>query len=211
MKQLRALLLLVLVALTACASSAPSIVTNAQAPIYRIIQLTDDKIFSGTAFLVPGTGQLLMTAAHNLDGGGTMLLEVDGLPVPIHIMKKGDANKVDAALVMVENPLKDINPFLWAEDEPSLWEVVWFLGYPGALSKVLAGYGVVVSEDESLWQERIGGDYLAMTAPGLLLGHSGSPVFDQKGRIVGMMVKEAESGGKVQLAVPAKVLRKFMK
>src|SRR5215467_6160535 len=86
----------------------------------------------GSGFFI-GT-KLVLTALHNVDGPGELLVRVHGTEEhPAVVRLQGDEDKVDLAVLEVPDVVVDVPPLRYGEVDRRVAKVVkecWAVGYP---------------------------------------------------------------------------------
>ncbi len=211
--RLLSLLTSLLLAVAACGAAPAQSRLRASGIVKILLDKPGDKDDDVcTAFVVPGTGTLLLTAAHCVDGVNPVAILDPEEPVVLTLRKKGDS-ATDVAVLSSEKELLAVNPNDWATDGPETGEEAWLVGFPGPSSQRITLRGYVVSDETGIWQEAAPmlHSRLTLALPGAMLGQSGSPVFNAEGKIIAMFTETVTVGGTLQLAIPTKELRKFMR
>lgn len=145
------------------------------------------------ALLAP---DLVVTAAHVVDGAETVQLLVDGSTARGEVIGM-DVEK-DLALVRSSRSF-DAHVFSVAPQTPAVGTDVVAIGYPLSGPLSLTGPGFVSAHDEEVVyggegdETRVGG--LMRTSLLTNRGNSGGPVLDRQGRIVGLVSGGASSSG----------------
>jgi S1-C subfamily serine protease len=163
------------------------------------------QFYGGTAFCVPGTNHLLMTAAH-VPGEGTMVEDAKGNIYEAAIIKSDSAE--DVAILSIEEPVCGASVYEWGP-EPEVGEKAYLYGFGGLAAKPVFTEGDVASED-GLIEMR---PHTRLVNLNALKGHSGSPIFNSAKQIVGMLVGGItdEAGDEMDSFVPVTVLRRMLK
>jgi serine protease Do len=145
--------------------------------------------------VVVGDG-LVITNTHNLSGGGTVVTFADGRQIEATVA----GADIDGDLAVLRVDTADVPPFVEAEADVELGDVVFGLSRPGGRS-LRVTVGTVSSVDRAFRGPRgsriTGG--VEHTAP-LPRGSSGGPIVDAGGRLVGINTHRVDSG--FYLALP---------
>jgi serine protease Do len=145
--------------------------------------------------VVVGDG-LVITNTHNLAGGETVVTFADGRQVEATVA----GADIDGDLAVLRIDTADAPPFVEAEADVELGDVVFGLSRPGGRS-LRVTVGTVSSVDRAFRGprgSRIAGG-VEHTAP-LPRGSSGGPIVDAGGRLVGINTHRVDSG--FYLALP---------
>ena len=159
-------------------------------------------IGSGTVWHSDG---LVLTNAHVVGNGPVTVKLGDGTVAPARTLAKDDALDVAAVLVDVEG-LESIR----LGDSHSLHPGQWVLavGHPWG-ARGAATTGIVIGSGADLPQSLSPNrEWIAVDLP-LRPGHSGGPLVDAEGRLVGICTMMA--GPEVGMAVPVQVVKGFLK
>ena len=168
---------------------------------------------SGVVFSADG---LVVTNAHVVSGrrsrGSDRAFQVtlpDGPVVPAKLLAKDD--DLDVAVLKIEHRdghLPDLHPIELGDSKslrPGQW--VMAMGHPWGVAGAAAG-GIVIGSGPDLPEApRAGKDWVAVDLA-LRPGHSGGPLVDHQGRLIGMSTMMA--GLEVGMAVPAHVIQEFV-
>lgn len=148
---------------------------------------------------------LIVTNAHVAQRGGLQVTLPDGRTVPARLLAR-DPDCDLAALAVDENDLPAIQLGDARALRPGDW--VMALGHPwGAVGAVTAGVVIGMGAD---WPEMLPGRYDWLVASlHLRPGHSGGPVVDARGRLVG--INTLMNGPDAGVAIPVHVAARFLK
>jgi S1-C subfamily serine protease len=152
-------------------------------------------------------GGLIVTNAHVVDGRGHLQVTLhNGATYPAQILAH-DPNLDLAALSIDATDLPMIEPGDSRSLKPGQW--VMSLGHPWGILNSATG-GVVIGMGQQLGdiQFRNGVDWLAVNLK-LRPGHSGGPLVDAQGRLIG--VNTIMNGPEVGVAIPVHVVKMFLK
>ncbi len=156
----------------------------------------------GSGFVI-ADGTLIATAHHVVAGAEAVWIEAaDGTErqaTPVAWDRKADA-----ALLLLDEPL-GIEPLALSPDEPAVGDAVFAIGHPLVIGEGPRGRHEGLLE----WSFTAGmvsvvGEQQIQTTVSLQPGNSGGPVFDDRGRVVGIAV---ERNGDFGLARKVDVLR----
>ena len=183
-----------------------------------LVSELDGKPYGGTAFGVTASG-LLVTNRHNVKsetGAAPTRLVIKFANtaqwVPAHVVRVSDQDDMDLALVQLDVPgtypvVSGVGGAASGSPQPGAGVVV--IGFPHSLDLPMDGAKVNTT---------LQGGMVSKHIPSLLQidsyaghGSSGSPVFDSRGYVVGVVWGgAAESGGKIVYAVPSDRLAEFL-
>lgn len=150
---------------------------------------------------------LLVTANHFAadvpDGGAVQLRYPHRGADEGRIVKRGNAY-ADLALIQSNEVLAA--PYLELASEPvTVGQRVWAIGYGSAGSHPTALAGIVSSTyTDTFGWGRVVTDIQSQR------GHSGSPVLDVNGKVVGVLVSNMSNGGLITFLVPGSVVSTFL-
>jgi S1-C subfamily serine protease len=188
--------------------SKPSLYEFAQRGIFMLERPDVDEegapvVSFGTAFCRPGSSNLLVTAAHVV-GPGMTLVDYKKDPFEVNMILKDE--KRDVAMVMTEEKVCELNGFEWAKKNADPGALAWVYGYALGMNEPLLTGGMISAKQGAhpkgpeFQPAQIGGTH----------GDSGAPVFDSDQKIIGM-----EMGGfdntAINMIVPVEVIRKVIK
>lgn len=147
---------------------------------------------------------LIITNAHVLGAHGLSVILRDGRTLPARVLAADRAHDV-AALAVDATGLPTITLGDSRRLEPGQW--VTAVGHPwgvtgAATAGIVTGTGVALPEAPGLGREWIATDLH------LRPGHSGGPLVDSEGRLVG--INTIMAGPNVGLAVPVHVIVRFL-
>jgi serine protease Do len=130
-----------------------------------------------------------------------------GAVVEATVLAKDD--ELDVAVLKLEGDLPKLHPIELGNSKalrPGQW--VMAMGYPWGVAGAVAG-GVVIGAGPDLPEAPgMGRDWIAVDLS-LRPGHSGGPLVDHQGRLIGMSTMMA--GLDVGMAVPVHVISEFVK
>lgn len=173
-----------------------------------LVQLHDGSgsIGAGTVW---DAGGLIITNAHVvLDGGGRWRDGLhaslpDGRSLPVQPVAH-DSGRDLAALQVAAEGLEALRPAPAHSLRPGQW--VMALGHPWGLPDALTA-GVVIGTGAQLPERFDGREWLALDLQ-LRPGHSGGPLLDSEGRLVG--INTLITGPEVGFAIPVHVVSAFL-
>jgi serine protease Do len=168
-----------------------------------VVQIIDGRGNAGAGTIWHPNG-LIVTNAHVVARGGLRVVLNDGRILPAQVLAQDRDNDV-AALAVEAHDLPIIEPGDSTQVRPGQW--VMALGHPWGVPHVLTA-GVVIGVGADLPEMQPGRDWIAL---GLHLrpGHSGGPLVDTGGRLIG--VNTMISGPEVGFAVPVHLVKAFLK
>ena len=171
-----------------------------------LVQITNGHGGAGAGTIWHQDG-LIVTNAHVVHGRGHLQVTLqNGDTYPAQILAQ-DSNLDLAALAIDANDLPMIAP----GDSRSLKAGQWVmsLGHPWGILNSATG-GVVIGMGQQLGdiQFRNGVDWLAVNLK-LRPGHSGGPLVNAQGRLIG--VNTIMNGPEVGVAIPVHVVKTFLK
>lgn len=185
------------------------IVSDASRSLFRVACKQEAGEYTGTAWQPAGT-LYIITAAHIVKDGceSVTLRQPYKDDISVNVVRF-NASK-DIAVLQTEEPLwtasiLKINPS--ARLAPG--DVLWALGYPLTSRRPVLVDGILSSVDLSLFPE-VKGRRLTTTID-TLYGHSGSPVFNVNGDVIGMAVSSTtNAGGYLAFVTPAADLSNYI-
>ncbi len=171
-----------------------------------LVQITNGRGGAGAGTIWHRDG-LIVTNAHVVAGHGRLNVTLtDGRTYPAQILV-ADEDLDLAALSIEANDL----PAMALGDSRSLKPGQWVMamGHPWGIINAMTG-GVVISMGTRLgdMEFRNGQDWIAVSLH-LRPGHSGGPLVDAQGRLVG--VNAMMNGPEVGVAIPVHVVKGFLK
>ena len=168
---------------------------------------------SGVVFSADG---LVVTNAHVISGrrGRRSAREFQvtlpaGQAIPAKVLAKDDA--LDVAVLRIDQVngvLPDLHPIEIGDSKalrPGQW--VMAMGHPWGVAGAAAG-GIVIGAGPDLPEATGTGRDWVVVDLALLPGHSGGPLVDHQGRLIGISTMMA--GLEVGMAVPAHVIQEFV-
>jgi serine protease Do len=171
-----------------------------------LVQITNGQGGSGAGTIWHPDG-LIITNAHVIAGHGDLLVTLyDGDRYPAQVLAEDPTHDL-AALSIVAADLPTIEPGDSQQLHAGQW--VLALGHPFGVLNAATG-GVVIGMGQQLGdiQFRNGADWLAVNLK-LRPGHSGGPLVDAQGRLIG--VNTIMNGPEVGVAIPVHVVKAFLK
>lgn len=193
--------------------SLASFVPAVAQPVWSVIdrstfrvefQGPNGKLF-GTAFCAPGKINMLMTAGH-VARPGIQIYDWQGREVHVKTVTYRDEKK-DIGVIMLDEPACTFSANQWAlKNEAPSARLMTLYGYATGVKTLTTGNISGVPGDVDEWQ--VGGQTANLNALG---GHSGGPVYNPEGKIVGMLVGSAEAHDVIDVIIPVEALRKVLK
>ena len=171
-----------------------------------LVQVSDRRGGAGAGAIWHGDG-LIVTNAHVVARGGPLDISLaDGRQFPARLLALDVENDL-AALAIQVSGLPTIEPGDSRSVQPGQWAMA--LGHPWGVRDAVTG-GVVIGSGDDLieLQGMTGREWLAVSLH-LRPGHSGGPLFDVAGRLIG--VNTLMTGPDVGAAVPVDVVKRFLK
>jgi len=170
-----------------------------------LVQVHDGQAGAGAGVILHPQG-LVLTSAHVIRGGDLNVGLRDGRHLPARVL--GRSPERDLALLDVE---ADELPAIELGDSRSLAPGTWVmaLGHPWGVPGGTTA-GVVIGVDTHLPEapQRAGGRSWIAVSAHLRPGHSGGPLVDHAGRLVGINTMMA--GPNVGLAVPVEEVKGYL-
>jgi serine protease Do len=178
----------------AVAKTPPQILDENRASIAVIVAAGNTSLKLGTGFFVGAAG-LLLTNFHVVEG-----MELVGVKTPggneVLWAKKATGFDLDNDLVVLRVEANGTKPVaLGDSDQTRVGEQIVVVGNPEGLEQTVSN-GLV-----SGIREVDGRKLFQISAP-ISEGSSGSPVFDDRGDVIGVVVSSLESGQNLNFAVP---------
>ena len=165
-------------------------------------------VFSAEGLVVTNAHVVSGRKGHRSDRAFQVTLP-DGQAVKAKLLAKDD--DLDVAVLKIEHRdghLPDLHPIELGDSKslrPGQW--VMAMGHPWGVAGAAAG-GIVIGSGPDLPEApRAGNDWVAVDLA-LRPGHSGGPLVDHQGRLIGMSTMMA--GLEVGMAVPAHVIQEFV-
>lgn len=171
-----------------------------------LVQITNGRGGAGAGTIWHADG-LIVTNAHVVAGHDHLhVILQDGNTYPAQVLAH-DPNLDLAALAIDADDLPTIEPGDSQNLKPGQW--VMALGHPWGILNAATG-GVVIGMGQQLGDIHFqnGVDWLAVNLK-LRPGHSGGPLVDAQGRLIG--VNTIMNGPEVGVAIPVHVVKTFLK
>jgi S1-C subfamily serine protease len=181
-----------------------------------VVQIADGRGSIGAGTIWHSDG-LIVTNAHVVAGRSAWgdvrgerqgrslhVILPDGRQLPARVLALDEANDLAALSVEADN-LPVIEPGDSTEVRPGQW--VMALGHPWGVRDALTA-GVVIGMGAQLPEMQPGREWIALNLR-LRPGHSGGPLVDTNGRLIG--VNTMISGPEVGFAVPSHLVKAFLK
>lgn len=169
-----------------------------------LVQISNGRGGAGAGTIWHADG-LIITNAHVIAGHNALKITLpDGRTLPARVLAS-DSNCDLAALAVEVNNLPTITPGESQKLQPGQW--VLAVGHPwGVLGAATAGIVINTGRPPEMPADR--GDFIQV---GLHLrpGHSGGPLVDVQGRLVG--INTMITGPEVGLAVPVHTVKYFLR
>lgn len=164
-------------------------------------------IYGGTGFCVPGTLGHIMTAAHAVDEG-VWVKNAAGEDWPVTVVSK-DVELDVAVLELVGDNAQAcaLSGMSFAAHNALPGSPAMLYGYGALLLKPVVTRGTISSVEGAASNHPT----IQVAQLNALHGHSGSPIFNEAGKIVGMLVGGFEAGDEMDTIVPVEELRKVVK
>ncbi len=169
-----------------------------------LVQITNGRGGAGAGTIWHEDG-LIITNAHVIAGRGHLKVTLpDGRVFPARLLT-ADPERDLAALSIQADNLQTITVGDSRQLRPGQW--VLALGHPwGVIGAVTAGVVIATGRPPELPAQR--GEFIQVGLP-LRPGHSGGPLVDEQGRLVGL--NTMITGPSVGLAVPSHVVKEFLR
>jgi S1-C subfamily serine protease len=119
------------------------------------------------------------------------------------VVKRGNET-IDLAIIDVGQNV--FAPFTFRTDSPAVGEELWIMGYGAGSVHPSAMHGIVSSSYDDLFDSLF--PRIVTDAQGQH-GHSGSPVLDRNGYVIGVLTQILRNGGQTSFAVPGTIAAKF--
>lgn len=192
-----ALLLIPLLVVPAFAEAVPGAVIKASDSVVRIFVDYKRDTFCGSGFVVSSdkTGTLIATNYHVVEGSPTNIsVLIDGQEVSA--TREFYSESKDLCVLRINTPLK-VKVAALSSGEVKRGDAVYAVGYPAAADYLSASYAIssdettitngVVSSVRDTTFTAVGGTLrLIQMNADINQGNSGGPLFDEKGRVVGI-------------------------
>ena len=151
-------------------------------------------------FAAPG---VVVTNAHVVEGAGYLEVKVNLRDKPIRVVRVISLDKdADVAVLQTEEPGM---PLSLAKDIPESGEPIIVISSPMGLEKTVS-QGII-----SGFRERNGQKYLQISAS-ISPGSSGGPIFDHRGRVLGItaFILEGEHTQNLNFGIPAMTIQRVL-
>jgi serine protease Do len=169
-----------------------------------LVQVMDGRGGAGAGTIWHSDG-LIVTNAHVVARGVRQVVLSDGRTLPARVLARDESHDL-AALTVEASDLPTIQPGESRALQAGQW--VMALGHPWGITDAVTG-GVVIGKGADLLElSGTGREWVAVSLH-LRPGHSGGPLFDTEGRLVG--VNTLMTGPDVGVAVPVDVVKAFLK
>lgn len=169
--------------------------------VVNLKTLTNKGVYIGSGVFISTRGHIL-TAGHVADGAHIMVAEFGENRVVVNIL--GVSRKYDLALGRLSNwPRPTVPARLSDKNVPDVGEQVIVIGNPLGLKNTVT-VGTVSAYSRG--KER----FLQFDAA-VNGGNSGGPLFDSKGRLIGIHVGKMRNSEGLGLAVPIDQVKEFIK
>lgn len=171
-----------------------------------LVQITNGQGGAGAGTIWHEDG-LIVTNAHVIAGRGHLNVTLqNGETYPAHVLAQAEHLDLAALSINAEG-LPTIEPGDSQSLKPGQW--VMALGHPWGVLNAATG-GIVIGMGQQLGDIQFsnGVDWLAVNLK-LRPGHSGGPLVDAQGRLVG--VNTIMNGPDVGVAIPVHVVKLFLK
>ena len=178
-----------------------------------LVQVSAGRRGSGSGVILTPDG-LVATNAHVISGTrgrrpGRRLRITLPTGVVVEATSLTQDDELDVAILKLEGELPELQPIEFGDSKalrPGQW--VMAMGYPWGVSGAVAG-GIVIGAGPDLPEAPgAGRDWIAVDLA-LRPGHSGGPLVDHQGRLIGISTMMA--GLEVGMAVPAHVIEELAK
>jgi S1-C subfamily serine protease len=179
---------------SAVSKSASEIHEENRDSIAVIVAAGNTSLKLGTGFFVRSTG-LLLTNFHVVEGTDVVGVKIPGSD-EVHLARKATGFDVDNDLVVLEVETAEARPVILGDsDQVRVGEPIVVVGNPEGLEETVSN-GLL-----SGMRQLEGRNLLQISAP-ISEGSSGSPVFDSRGEVIGVVVSSLQSGQNLNFAVP---------
>ncbi|SPD73085.1 conserved hypothetical protein [uncultured Desulfobacterium sp.] len=160
----------------------------------------DDEQFSGFIFKTIG---LVLSTAHGLEGCSDIrVILYDGRELKGHVVKK-DTHR-DLTLIRINAKLESFTPLARGREMIAMGEKIYSIGCPENQG------GEVFSGVVNGPQRRVKDLVYWQVEMKIFPGSSGSPVFDEKGNLVGIVKGRFRGGDSVGFLIPFGTIREFL-
>lgn len=163
----------------------------------------DETASSGTGFFIDGGGHVL-TNFHVVEGSGHIVIRMkDDKSYPV-IRIVAQSPEWDLALLEVNMPIEDSIPLNIAAGLPPLSSDVSVVGTPRGMPHILSTGALTAVKGTHL-------EMIQISAP-ISVGFSGSPVFNDRGSVIGIATHGTVTEGKsIGLGASSLVITRFLK
>lgn len=162
-----------------------------------------EKIHQGSGFFLEKSG-LVLTNYHVVHNSKKILIETSDEQVfDVSKILAQDASK-DLALLATAAPVNKITPVLFAHEIPAPGSKVITIGTPVGFSHSISD-GIL-----SAVKRGKDGDTIQFTAP-ISPGSSGSPLFDENGKVIGIVTSQIVDAQNINFAVSKSAIADFIK
>lgn len=187
---------------TVASESASQILDENRNSIAVIVAAGNTSLKLGTGFFVRSTG-LLLTNFHVVEG-----TDVVGVKIPgsdhVYLARKATGYDLDNDLLLLEVETSAAKPVVLGDsDRVKVGEPIVVVGNPEGLEETVSNgllSGIRQLNGRNLFQ---------ISAP-ISEGSSGSPVFDGRGEVIGVVVSSLESGQNLNFAVPINYVKHLL-
>jgi len=161
----------------------------------------------GSGFFVSKDG-VLVTNAHVVGGAALLNVEVPGADKPIRVKVLARNEKADVAVLKLETAV-DLKYFDLDESVPVTGTSIAAIGHPQGFANTLSTGEVSGYRDAKELGEDNGTKWIQITVP-ISSGSSGGPVFNDKGKVIGMATAFWQEGQNLNFAAPAHAIRSVL-
>jgi S1-C subfamily serine protease len=164
----------------------------------------------GTAFCSPDSSIVVITAAHVVEGAPQEVPMIDSRNFKPHmgrVLKIDKKRDVAALMLMDDDKACELSGATWAREVPSPGQNVWAYGY-GAMKETPLLVKGIISGSKGIEPAQRNGVPAQL---GVLGGHSGSPVYNDQGQIVGMVDGFFKAYDIMDVIIPVEEIRKAIK
>ncbi|MBP8785319.1 MAG: trypsin-like peptidase domain-containing protein [Synergistaceae bacterium] len=166
-------------------------------------QSDDEKGNRGTGFFVDGGGHVL-TNFHVIEDSRQMFIQMKDERIYPVIRIVAQAPQWDLALLEVSMPIQDSVPLSIATGIPPISSDVSVVGTPKGMPHILSTGALTAVKGTDL-------EMIQISAP-ISPGFSGSPIFNDRGGVIGIATHGAETKGKsIGLGASGLVIGRFLK
>ena len=157
----------------------------------------------------------ILTCAHvveEADGGGIIWVETPSPKVEVSAKVIGVDRDADLALLRCALPAESASAVRLAEQAPSAGQSVYAVGFPLGLGRLITRG--IISADGGTGLELSAKESYLVTDAAVGLGNSGGGLFDDGGRLLGVIcgvMEEPGSGRPLGLVIPAAMVQSALK